>query len=476
MSVFDLPMTARPGKDAPVGQDELGRTVYRTVTGERYTMPERTEMPGPTMGQRFENLGGLASRAYENLSVQGAIDAAKGIGEGIVSGIVQGFTAPGRALSGEPVSLGDVLATAGMSQVGAAPLRAPAGALRSGAMGRPPVTFDDVARAMDEGAPAPSPSFTLYQGSPHNFAAERLVRYPDGRTEYIVGAPDVLPDVPAGAEVLQDFPLGRQRMDKIGTGEGAQAYGHGLYFAENEGVARGYRDALSGAGRIAGGNTAKDGSIASRLSNAFGSDGSTWRRGDRNIGDYAKRLAVGSEQGEDGETIYRFADGSTFLDFGDFWDVSDEAYSKGSVYEVNINADPEKFIDWDKPLNEQPQFVRDILGIGEETAGGKLARAYKNPLHGGDVARMDRADPAQVSAALREKGIPGIRFFDAGSRGANAGTRNFVIFDENLISIVRKYGIAGAAAMLGVSAVEVEQALADNLPPSQWDKLVNGSQ
>jgi hypothetical protein len=84
--------------------------------------------------------------------VQGAIDAAKGIGEGIVSGIVQGFTAPGRALSGEPVSLGDVLATSGMAQVGAAPLRAPAGALRSGAMGggRPPVTFDDVARAMDE--------------------------------------------------------------------------------------------------------------------------------------------------------------------------------------------------------------------------------------------------------------------------------------------------------------------------------------
>ena len=35
-------------------------------------------------------------------------------------------------------------------------------------------------------------------------------------------------------------------MDKIGTGEGAQAYGHGLYFAENEGVARNYRDNLSG--------------------------------------------------------------------------------------------------------------------------------------------------------------------------------------------------------------------------------------
>ena len=32
---------------------------------------------------------------------------------------------------------------------------------------------------------------------------------------------------------------------KIGTGEGAQAYGHGLYFAESEPVAKGYRDKLS---------------------------------------------------------------------------------------------------------------------------------------------------------------------------------------------------------------------------------------
>jgi hypothetical protein len=33
---------------------------------------------------------------------------------------------------------------------------------------------------------------------------------------------------------------------KIGTGEGAQAYGHGLYFAESEGVAHSYRDTLAG--------------------------------------------------------------------------------------------------------------------------------------------------------------------------------------------------------------------------------------
>lgn len=34
-------------------------------------------------------------------------------------------------------------------------------------------------------------------------------------------------------------------MSKIGTGEGAQAFGHGLYFAQSEKVAQHYRDALS---------------------------------------------------------------------------------------------------------------------------------------------------------------------------------------------------------------------------------------
>src|SRR3990167_5273654 len=34
-------------------------------------------------------------------------------------------------------------------------------------------------------------------------------------------------------------------MSRIGTGEGAQAYGHGLYFAENPRVAKQYRDDLA---------------------------------------------------------------------------------------------------------------------------------------------------------------------------------------------------------------------------------------
>jgi len=72
MAIFDLPAGARPGRDTPVGQDELGRMVYRTATGQQYTMPEPPRMApraaGPTQGplayaspQRMAEMSAYAS-------------------------------------------------------------------------------------------------------------------------------------------------------------------------------------------------------------------------------------------------------------------------------------------------------------------------------------------------------------------------------------------------------------------------------
>ena len=41
------------------------------------------------------------------------------------------------------------------------------------------------------------------------------------------------------------FRFDRFRMDRMGTGEGAQAYGPGLYFAQREGTAKNYKNILS---------------------------------------------------------------------------------------------------------------------------------------------------------------------------------------------------------------------------------------
>ncbi len=330
-------------------------------------------------------------------------------------------------------------------------------ALEEGLLG---MSMTPEATALRQFAVRDDGGFTLYQGSPHNFAAERLVRMPDGSTQYVVGAPDVLPDVPAGAEVLRDFPLGRQRMDKIGTGEGAQAYGHGLYGAENEGVATGYRDALSSGWQFnsreplnAAGLTGRDLDVASQML-------STSHSGDAAAADWENWL---------GKTLTP----EQRLAFSD-------AFSRkgGSMYELNINADPADFLDSDLPLSKQPQKVRDALQpviagmkdarmneldrkaiLSGKASGADLYNALKHSTPGDSA--FDRA--AAATDAIRSRGIPGIRYLDAGSR-STGGTSNYVIFDENLIDIVRKYGIAGAAAMLGASQADVAQAMQQQRP------------
>jgi hypothetical protein len=332
-------------------------------------------------------------------------------------------------------------------------------------------------------------------------------------------------------------------MSKIGTGEGAQAYGHGLYFADSEGVARSYRDTLSGKSASAADRTAlqgKDHLVAAAKS--FRDSG------------------YGAE-----ETISEIA--KTYKVDPDIARAAYERANPGRMYEVNINADPDTFLDWDKPLFQQPEAVKSALmklgvdvspkGVwaARQTKGGKwtVDNAYGQP-HGkyfrsqaeaedfaaemtaqqgagggafaygqlGGNAAYPGLDKGQASQKLLEAGVPGIKYADAGSRGAAALpqndiaynerllaqtrqyldkaktpqevtelqsdiaeierriadakaekhlTRNYVVFDDRLVSIVRKYGIAGASAILGYNIL-------DGVDPAQADELkrIEGNQ
>ena len=350
-----------------------------------------------------------------------------------------------------------------------------------------------------------------YQGSPHDFPAERLVRYQDGRTEYLVGRPDVLPDVPHGAEVMKDFPLGRQRSDKIGTGEGAQAYGHGLYFADQEATARAYRDTLSGPSRVqvnqAGNQDPQQ--LAIPLFRSLGK---------RNGASQARKLAESFP--EQREAYLKAAD---IIESGDPF----AAVSPGRMYEVNIKADPDAFLDWDKPLSQQSEQVQRSInsayrGIGgktdvmpdhtgktavqilqeqaamlgdasgnfriEATPSGKSFRVQQGSYEYGTYRTREAAETRMralvdahsdtgasayqklganvvypsagnntgASARLREAGIPGIKYLDGGSRAAGEGSRNYVVFDDSIIDILKKYGLLPAAVGTG-AAMSQEQ-------------------
>jgi hypothetical protein len=217
-------------------------------------------------------------------------------------------------------------------------------------------------------------------------------------------------------------------MSKIGTGEGAQAYGHGLYFAENEGVARSYKAAgqpsYVGADRI---------QAAQDLLKEAGGD---------------RRAAI--------ELAHQRMKSTTKYSEGKLWtDVVnnfDDLVGKGPgrMYEVNINAHPEQFLDWDKPLSKQGAHVQENVGNlvrGNEelqsvlpTAVGENVYTRLLPMHG--IGRGAGIDHERISGALREAGIPGIKYLDQGSRTAGEGSRNYVVFDDKLIDIIKKYGLA----------------------------------
>lgn len=226
-------------------------------------------------------------------------------------------------------------------------------------------------------------------------------------------------------------------MDKIGTGEGAQAYGHGLYFAEAEDTAKAYRDQLQFP-RIDGASTPVE-KVADDLNYHRGNvDGvrKIYEGMLANGDDAAKKMAQ-EKIAALPEAVDRF---------------------KGRMYEVDVNANPEDFVDIEMPLKDQPALEPALRKYWGRHYDSYMSDPYTND---GDFFRQLAQDPANKNLYLkemREAGIPGLKYKDAGSRGAGDGSRNYVVFDENLISIVRKYGVAGAAAMLGMSQADVAQA------------------
>lgn len=100
-------------------------------------------------------------------------------------------------------------------------------------------------------------------------------------------------------------------------------------------------------------------------------------------------------------------------------------------------------------------------------AGGQ--RAYMNL--GGNTLYPSAGKNVEASKKLLEAGIPGIRYKDAGSRGTDAGTYNYVVFDDKLIEILRKYGLLGMAG--GAAANEMLSAGQQQQPTQRiWNALM----
>lgn len=256
--------------------------------------------------------------------------------------------------------------------------------------------------------------------------------------------------------------------DSIGTGEGAQAYGKGLYFAEREATAQSYRDAL----------TPRDLDYEENLMREYKSAESN--------GDYARMEML--ERAMTHDTPSDFRDLASDTDYDEDYrqlasDMADEIESTGtnfgSMYEVELDVEDEDLLNWDVPLGEQPQKVQDALRKTDwyedaesrvyESAGGRGDNPY-----GADLLRdLEEDGPEYAAEALRKAGIPGVKYADALTRFSKNKTNNYVIFNDEYVDIARKYGI-GAASTLGAAAAlspQDAEAAKETSKPSYLDQV-----
>ena len=238
---------------------------------------------------------------------------------------------------------------------------------------------------------------------------------------------------PASIRAYHGSPHRFDRFDisKIGTGEGATAYGRGLYFAGNEGVARTYRDKSVGR-RLIGGespNFSRFDHYASSMDQMYGSR--------------AKAIKAIKENAENGFGVDVAADAIRLLRSKQ--KLPEISYSPGHMYEVRLRTTPEELVNWDAPLVRQPEravpFLEDVLRAPRTGSARVLEREMK-PI--GEA--IDLRTP-EIAAQLREAGIPGLRYLDAGSRTGRQNTRNYVMFGDDLIDITRRYAEGGLAAL-----------------------------
>jgi hypothetical protein len=297
----------------------------------------------------------------------------------------------------------------------------------------------------------------------------------------------------------------------MGTGEGAQAYGKGLYFAEMEDVAKEYRDQLSGhLNAKIGGQKVID------VYNDLSAQADRLPVSDAQIL-YEKMAFL--------EDLELTSDINLSIDRIDDPEVEAWARSEvlpkfqpaGNIYEVEIKADPSELLDFDAPISEQSAKVQKAIAPfvekrldAIEAAGQEALKKAKelgreftpktrseilSTLKGGDILLLDKVETGEVSQALKDAGVPGIKYLDRQSRGksfeiklsvkdkpyatepifatnkadaeriandykekgfgvtiTDVGSSNYVVLDDNLIEIVKKYGFGGLMVGAGVQS------------------------
>lgn len=261
----------------------------------------------------------------------------------------------------------------------------------------------------------------------------------------------------------------------INSGEGSQTKGYGLYFSSEKAVAEYYREVLT--------------------RKMYGDDLSSYRppieepslSDPNSAASYAADLIDSAMYHGDPEDAYSAAIRSiknystkpeSFKDdvlaFISKWAAISPipAYPAGALYKVKLAPRAEEYLLWQKPLDEQSDFVKNALG----DLSTRKTFPVKSPFSFEDTYETEATgeslyqyltehdpykSPKAVSAYLLSLGIRGVKY-----RGGS-GFDNFVIFDDNDVEILTRYSLSRGPleytrTAKGASVISKDQSILAN--------------
>jgi hypothetical protein len=315
--------------------------------------------------------------------------------------------------------------------------------------------------------------------------------------------PEGLAALKKGIRAYHSSPHDFDRFDlsKIGTGEGAQSFGHGAYIAESEKVSGKGGEYYNQFAKKLGGSERE---AFNYLKYGGGDREAAAALAQKDIIDAQKMLERGT-----------YADGRPLSQrmpsmIREAQSVRELALEKlrnqpiigPRTYEVFAKGAPESYLDWYKPVSQQPVIQKKLENIAGEAPdvsrskvdwsgdlvrfNGRIAKelprgtVVNNPwdhITGASAYEALHPRPDTASFLLNEAGVPGIRYHDAASRNLpqrieqmqlkvdtapnpvtesihrgqlqqlqqRTPTSNAVVFDPaNNIDILKKYALPGA--------------------------------
>ena len=309
-------------------------------------------------------------------------------------------------------------------------------------------------------------------------------------------------DVTMSVRALHASPHSFRKFDTafMGKGEGAQAYGWGLYFAENPEVNRSYMNqfaqdkatwkfrevetaAIEEMQRVLADRLLPKDALpevkedASDIAWSVLGDLVDAAKGSMTVSDIVMELhdeidtnrKYAEEYPQEREKMVQLE--GFLLSLLDHLDEIEARPGMPSNYKVELNVEDSVLLNWDKPFSEQSETVKDALaeelaqrvGCAKEVALESLRmegrRFTGKQIYVGICEGFSRdweEGMKKASLALLKAGIKGIRYADGFSRrkAEDEKTYNYVIFDGNDIKIT---------------------AFADDSTGGEWADYVDGS-